>query len=141
MDLYSPTIKELSKNPPNFGENGNADHIVKAYNSYCGDKFRVQLVGGETLSEVMFDGHGCAVSKASCAILTEIVGGKSWEQVGQMCDRVVSYLSNEGESIDGLDARLKDFVVVRKYPGRLDCAILAWRELGAYARQMIEQGS
>lgn len=137
MDLYSAEIKRLNATPPNFALSDEADHVVKAYNTFCGDKFRIFISENDRIEEVLFHGYGCAVSKASSAIATEYLKGKSWSEVVDDCKQVVDFLSGEDREIDAIDPRLKDFAVVRKYPGRFECAALVWREVGKYAQQIL----
>ena len=139
MDLYSPTILQLSKSAPRYGQKEDADHEVRAYNTFCGDKFKVRLDANGVVEDAMFEGYGCSVSKASCAILTESIIGKNWTEVRSMCDAVIDYLEGNSDSIDAVDPRLTDFAVVRKYPGRFDCAALAWQEMRKFVEEFMSQ--
>ena len=140
MDLYNRTILDLNSNPPNFSARDDAQHEVKAYNSYCGDKFKLLLDYPTRAEAISFTGHGCAVSKASAAILTECVLGKSWQEIHDICVTVLEYLKSGVSDITGIDqkiadidARLESFSVVSKYPGRYDCAALCWEEMRKYS--------
>ena len=140
MDLYNRTILDLNSNPPNFSARENAQHEVKAYNSYCGDKFKLLLDYPAKAEAISFTGHGCAISKASAAILTECVPGKSWQEIHDLCVAVLDYLRSGDSDVTGIDqkiadidARLESFSVVNKYPGRYDCAALCWEEMRKYS--------
>jgi len=146
MDLYNKIILDLNNNPPNFAQRVDAQHEVKAYNSYCGDKYKVHLDFVNQAEAISFSGYGCAVSKASTAILTECVRGKSWQEIHDICVSVLDFLSRSDTDIQGtaseitdIDVRLESFAVVHKYPGRYDCAALSWEEMRKYARKELGQ--
>ncbi len=133
MDLYSPVIKQLNASPANFGELESPDHEVKAINNFCGDKFIVRINYDGSVSEVSFNGYGCAVSKASADILSDSIKGLNWDEISDLCKSVLNFL--DGKSPLGeLDSRLEGFSVVSKYPGRYECAALAWKEMYRHAR-------
>ncbi len=140
MDLYDKTILDLNSNPPNFVDREDAQHVVKAYNAYCGDKFKVNLDFDKRAGEISFMGYGCAVSKASTAVMTECLREKSWVQIVDICVTVLDFLNGGGDganstnhAIKHIDIRLESFAVVHKYPGRYDCAALCWEEMRKYA--------
>ena len=139
MDLYSDQIKQLNAAPPNYEKRDHADHSIKAFNSYCGDKFTVFVDSSDRIATAVFHGYGCAVSKASAAILTEYLPGKSWTEVNVGCQKVLDFLAGNTGEIDMVDVRLEDFAVVKNYPGRFECAALVWREVGAYAQQIVTE--
>lgn len=140
MDLYSKVILELSKYPPNYAEREDARHEIKAFNSYCGDKFKVQLDYDVLVKVVSFTGYGCAVSKASAAILTECAKGKSWQEMHDICVKVLDFLNGGEINIADVDERLDSFSVVRNYPGRFECAALCWQEMRKYSSLQMKDG-
>jgi nitrogen fixation protein NifU and related proteins len=140
MDLYSKVILELSKYPPNYSEREDAKHEIKAFNSYCGDKFKVQLDYDVQAKAVSFMGYGCAVSKASAAILTECAKEKTWRELHDICVKVLDFLNGEEADIADVDERLDSFSVVRNYPGRYECAALCWEEMRKYSSIQMNEG-
>ena len=145
MDLYSKTILNLNSKPPNYGAREDAQHEVKAYNAYCGDKYKLHLDYEACAEEISFTGYGCAVSKASTAILTECMKERSWQEIHDICVVVLDFLrgsnvDNEGlgDKVAEIDARLESFAVVRKYPGRYECAALCWEEMLQYSLKQID---
>lgn len=133
MDLYSPVIKQLNASPANFGELEGADHEVRAINNFCGDKFIVRISYEGKVTDVFFNGYGCAVSKASADILSDNIKGLDWNEITQLCKSVLDFLDGKSRLGD-LDKRLESFSVVSKYPGRYECAALAWKEMYEHAR-------
>ncbi len=106
MDLYSPVILELNSSATNYVKDSDASHQVKAYNTFCGDKFVISFNQDGTLEDVTFHGYGCAVSKASTALMTEIIGGKALHEVTQICRKVLAYL--EGENDEALAKKKRE---------------------------------
>ena len=76
-DLYREEILSHYKRPRNWGELPGADLEFEDFNPLCGDELKVQLKVGEdeTISEVRFSGHGCAISQASASMASEEVVG------------------------------------------------------------------
>ena len=77
-DLYRDVIVDHNRHPRNFREIPDADHRADGFNPLCGDKLTVfvKLDGGR-ISDVSFNGSGCAISIASASLLTESVKGKT----------------------------------------------------------------
>jgi nitrogen fixation NifU-like protein len=80
--LYRETILDHYRNPRNKGTLDPADYSHEDQNPLCGDEVRVDLrVTDGLVSEVRFDGRGCAISQASASILTEMVEGRPLDEV------------------------------------------------------------
>jgi nitrogen fixation protein NifU and related proteins len=76
-DLYRQQILEHYKQPHNWGELEDADLEFEDFNPLCGDELKVQLKVGEdqTITDVRFSGHGCAISQASASMASDEVIG------------------------------------------------------------------
>ncbi len=75
-------ILDHYKNPRNYGIIEDADASYEEGIPSCGDVLRidVKLKGGR-VEDVRFSGKGCAISQASCSILTENVRGKTVDEI------------------------------------------------------------
>jgi nitrogen fixation protein NifU and related proteins len=82
-DLYREYILEHYKRPHNWRELDDADMEFEDTNPLCGDQLRVQLKLDDDgrVSEVGFQGHGCAISQASASMLSDELAGKSVEEL------------------------------------------------------------
>jgi nitrogen fixation NifU-like protein len=82
-DLYREYILEHYKRPHNWRELEEADMEFEDSNPLCGDQLRVQLKLGEDgrVSEVGFQGHGCAISQAAASMLSDELGGKNVDEL------------------------------------------------------------
>jgi len=133
-DLYQEVILEHNKNPRNFREIPDADKTADGNNPLCGDALRVYVeMDGETVKDVSFKGSGCAISKASASMMTQVVKGKSKEDAEILFDEfhrmVLGELDEEGE--ENHLGKLKIFAGVREFPARVKCASLSWHTLNA----------
>lgn len=77
-NLYREQILDHYKHPRNFGKLKNANASANDNIISCGDQLAIELVVKKgTLTEIMFQGQGCAISMASASMLTELVKGKT----------------------------------------------------------------
>jgi nitrogen fixation protein NifU and related proteins len=85
--LYREVILDHYKNPRGHGVMEDADADAEGMNPLCGDEVTIYVRFGEdsdTIDEVKFSGRGCAISQAATSMLTEIVVGRSAEDVARM---------------------------------------------------------
>jgi nitrogen fixation NifU-like protein len=83
-DLYRDFILEHYKRPRNFGELESPDLDAHEFNPLCGDELGVQIrVEDGRISDLRFNGHGCAISQASASIASE-------ELIGMEVDRAAA---------------------------------------------------
>ncbi|MGD1211395.1 MAG: Fe-S cluster assembly sulfur transfer protein SufU [Candidatus Acidiferrales bacterium] len=132
-DLYQDVILEHSKAPRNYRELVAANHKAEGYNPLCGDRFTVYLdMEGDSIRDISFQGSGCAISKASASMMTQIVKGKTKAEAEQLFDRfhklVTGHAPANGEAELG---KLAVFSGVSEFPVRVKCATLAWHTLHA----------
>lgn len=85
-DLYREHILDHYKSPRNYGELDPHDARAEGQNPLCGDEvtITVNFNGGDTIEAVRFQGRGCTISQAATSMLTELVQGKSAEQVAAL---------------------------------------------------------
>ena len=81
--LYREYILEHYKHPHNHGSLERADMEAHDFNPLCGDEltFQIALDDEGKVSEVAFDGHGCAISQASASMLSDELRGMSTEEL------------------------------------------------------------
>ncbi len=133
-ELYQETILEHNKNPRNFREIEGADRTADGNNPLCGDALRVYVdLEGDIVKDVSFKGSGCAISKASASMMTQVVKGKSKEEAemifGEFHRMVTGGLDIEAE--ENHLGKLKIFAGVLEFPARVKCASLSWHTLHA----------
>ena len=76
--LYQEVILDHSKKPRNFHALDPCSHSAAGHNPLCGDNLKIFVrLEGERITEVSFVGDGCAISKASASLMTEMAKGKT----------------------------------------------------------------
>jgi nitrogen fixation NifU-like protein len=135
--LYEHLILEHNKHPQHYGALESATAGVDAYNPLCGDTFKLHLqLENQTFSAITFEGNGCAISKASASMLTEILQGKTVEAFRILYQAFHSMLQEPTDA--PVDERrlgsLAAFAGVRAFPMRIKCAILPWRALDDFLK-------
>ncbi len=131
-DLYQEIIVDHNRSPRNFGELDDADCMIEGYNPLCGDKLNLYLKfdADDHISDVRFDGSGCAISVASASLMTEAMKGKSRAEAETLFNEFHELLTAKElpGDIDKFD-KLAALAGVRDYPTRIKCAILCWHTL------------
>jgi nitrogen fixation NifU-like protein len=85
--LYREYILEHYKHPHNWHpplpELERVDLEAHDLNPLCGDELRVQMRLDDEghVSEVLFSGHGCAISQASASMVSDEIRGKTVEEL------------------------------------------------------------
>jgi nitrogen fixation NifU-like protein len=77
--LYREYILEHYKRPHHHGSLDRHDMEAHDLNPLCGDEITFQIALGDDgkVSDVAFDGHGCAISQASASMLSDELIGKT----------------------------------------------------------------
>lgn len=114
MSMYREIIIDHYKNPHNFGEIKNASAAADKNNPLCGDQIKVtvRLDKNKKIQDIKFSGTGCSISRAGGSILTDIVKGKTINQLKKYSD----------------ESFLKD-MAVPIMPARQKCALLGLETL------------
>ncbi len=136
-DLYQEILLEHNRRPRNYRTLDDATHQADGYNPLCGDQISLQLKvgakqGAEQVADVAFQGHGCAISRASASLLTQAVKGASPADAMAMFDEFHRMLTEPDAEVDyDLLGDLEMLGGVIAYPTRIKCAILPWHTLKA----------
>lgn len=79
-------ILDHYENPRNYGPMPQPTITHQGTNAGCGDQItlHLKLDESEHISAITFEGQGCTISLAGASILTEMVIGKSLDEVLQM---------------------------------------------------------
>ena len=130
-ELYQEVILDHNRRPRNFRTLDNATHSAEGYNPLCGDRVKVMVkVEDGVVTDVAFQGSGCAISKASASLMTEAVRGKPVDEVERMFTEFRDMTGGrEGGKTGSLPSKLSVLSGVRRFPMRVKCATLAWHAL------------
>ncbi|MGO8758121.1 MAG: Fe-S cluster assembly sulfur transfer protein SufU [Terracidiphilus sp.] len=129
-DLYQEVILEHSKAPRNFRKPADADQHAEGYNPLCGDRCTVYInMDGDAIRDVAFQGSGCAISRASASMMTQILKGKTRAEAVKLFEEFHDLVTGKQEVKPADLGKLTVFSGVSKYPARVKCATLAWHTL------------
>ena len=132
-DLYQEVIIDHNRSPRNFGKLENPTQVAEGYNPLCGDKLNLYLTTEDDLiTDVSFDGSGCAISVASASLMTDSLKGKTIEEAEQLFesfhDLIMEEETPDQEQMQSL-GKLVALAGVKEYPTRVKCATLCWHTL------------
>jgi len=118
--------------PHNYHAMADASRQAEGYNPLCGDQVTVYLkLDGDKIKEISFQGKGCAISKASASVMTEVIKDKTQAESQALFETFHRLI--KGEETPGVDeaalGKLAAFSGVHEFPTRVKCAILAWHTL------------
>jgi nitrogen fixation NifU-like protein len=131
-DLYRDVILDHNRRPRNFGGLEPADASVEGFNPMCGDRLTVRLkLDGGKISDIRFEGQGCAISTASASLMTEAVKGSTRAEALKLFERVHQMLTDDAAPPADELGKLAALSGVRAYPARVKCASLCWHTLAS----------
>jgi nitrogen fixation NifU-like protein len=131
-EIYTEIIMEHNQSKHNKGELEHADHSIRGHNPNCGDDITLHLIIEDGfISDMKYNGVGCAISEASTSIMIDLLKGESVELakekvklfIGMIKDEVPDEVAEE----ELLDASILSNI--KTMPARVKCAVLAWHAL------------
>jgi len=110
---YREYILDHYRNPRNYGKLDEPSVHSEDTNPLCGDQLAMDLlVEDDHVTEVRFRGRGCAISQAAASMLSEMIEGKTVEEVIQL---------GKDDVLEALGVPIS--------PARTKCAFLSLRVL------------
>jgi nitrogen fixation NifU-like protein len=105
---YNQIVIEHLKHPRNMGEMESPDGVGEAQNPVCGDTMRLFIkVETDRITDAKFLTFGCGAAIASSSMTTEMIKGKTIEEVLRISDWMIA------EALGGLP------------PTKVHCSVLA----------------
>ncbi len=145
-ELYQEIILDHGKNPRNLKKSDNFNKDAKGHNPLCGDKVHVFLKVDENnkISDIAFEGSGCAISMASASIMTDLMKEKKEIEVKELVDDFLDMIKKNPELKSKIleeneKTKLMSLSGVKKYPMRVKCATMAWHTLTAAMKNSNEE--
>jgi nitrogen fixation NifU-like protein len=83
-DFYREEILEHYTHPHNYGTLEKPDISHEENNPLCGDRIRFDIQldeDGQKVKDVRFSAVGCAISKASASMLTDLIVGLTLDEI------------------------------------------------------------
>lgn len=88
-DIYREILLQHARHPKRVGELADATGTGKCLNPLCGDKISVSLiVENNIISAIKIQPSGCSISLASASLMTDLVEGKTVDDVKKIIDSV-----------------------------------------------------
>ncbi len=127
-DIYRETILDHNQIPRNKGTLPNPTASVGLLNPTCGDQIRLDVVVADgKITDIRFDGQGCAISMASASMMTEAVKGHSVAEGLALARSFKAFLTGRPSEEDL--GELSALEGVSQFPSRVKCATLAHNAL------------
>ena len=133
-NLYQQAVLDHNRKPRNFRRLPDPDGTAEGYNPLCGDLINVDVkMDGEVIREIAFEGGGCAISKASASMMTEVVKGMTRDEAREFFDSFRTAITEGVDFFEAIDklGKLAALTGVSEFPARVKCAVLAWYTLRA----------
>jgi nitrogen fixation NifU-like protein len=139
-DLYRDVIVDHNRKPRNFRPMPDADCHAEGFNPLCGDRLTIYVrLDGDVISDVSFQGSGCAISVASASLLTESVKGRPIAEAERLFGTMHAMLTRDDADVDVASlGKLGALSGVRAFPARVKCASLCWHTLDAALHRQTE---
>jgi nitrogen fixation NifU-like protein len=126
-------IRDHHRNPRNSERLESPDIVADAVNPFCGDEIHLQfnIDGNGRVSDVGYEGVGCAICRASGSMLSKEIKGHTLEEA----EEISTLFQDMMKGVEPTDEQaqllgdLTSMVGVLAFPIRIKCALLAWTAL------------
>jgi nitrogen fixation protein NifU and related proteins len=128
--LYQEMILDHYRRPRNKGTLEKPDASVEMKNPLCGDEITLQVAfDGDSVCDLRFSGRGCSISQASASMMTQLVKGKSPEEIDVIRKEFRDLMLGNAAADESQLGSLRALSGVARFPARVKCALLAWNAL------------
>jgi nitrogen fixation NifU-like protein len=128
--LYQEMILDHYRRPRNKGTLEKPDVSVEMKNPDCGDEIELQVAfDRDCVCDLRFSSRGCSISQASASMMTQLVKGKTTEEIDAIRKQFRELMLGQAPADDAKLGSLRALSGVAKFPGRVKCALLAWNAL------------
>lgn len=127
--IYTDVIMEHSTATYNKHKLQDATNSEHGHNPSCGDDITLEIKkDGDTITDLAFTGHGCAISQASTSIMIDLLKGKKVEQATKLISIFIRMIKRENVSEEELNEleEAQALKNISNMPARVKCAELAW---------------
>ena len=113
--LYQELILDHYRRPRNKGKLDAPTSQANLRNPLCGDEVDVQVeLRDGRVADVRFGGHGCSISQASASMMTELVKGKTPDEVHQLGEKFAAMDERHGNP-RGVLIDVQQFIAIQQH--------------------------
>ena len=129
--LYQEVILDHYRRPRNRGTIAEPSGTASLRNPLCGDEVDVQVAMHDgKVADVKFGGRGCSISQASASMMTELVKGRTPDEVHALGERFAEMIRGDAEAAkDQALGQARALSGVSRFPTRVRCALIAWEAM------------
>lgn len=131
--LYTPALLEHVSHPDHNMELACPTHSQRGENPSCGDDITVSLVLNDAgvIEDIAWQGTGCAVSKGSADIMSDLLIGVTVEEARELSALFGKMVRGEELTEDEREELDEAYSLnsISHMPARVKCAELAWRTM------------
>ena len=129
--LYQEVILDHYRRPRNRGTLAEPTGTASLRNPLCGDEVDVQVALHDgKVADVKFGGRGCSISQASASMMTELVKGRTADEVHALGERFAEMIRGDAEAAkDQALGQARALSGVSRFPTRVRCALIAWEAM------------
>ncbi len=125
-DLYQSVILDHNRRPRNYSVLPTANRVGSGNNPMCGDQITVYVkLDGDRITDISFQGSGCAISKASTSLMTVNLKGKTIAEAEAIYGGLHKMVTT-GQVAEEDMSDLAALAGVHQFPARIKCATLGW---------------
>src|SRR6476619_7577584 len=100
--LDQEMILDHYRRPRNKGALEKADASVEMKNPLCGDEITLQVAfEGDSVCDLRFSGRGCSISQASASMMTQLIKGKTSEEIEAIRKQFRELMLGDASAADG----------------------------------------
>jgi nitrogen fixation protein NifU and related proteins len=131
-ELYQQLIIDHSQRPHNFCILDKPSYTKEGFNPLCGDKINIYVKEKDgIITDISFQGSGCAISTASTSLMSDLVKGKSIEEIFELFNEFQTLITTGEIKNNNKLGKLIALAGVSEFPMRIKCATLPWHTLKA----------
>ena len=129
--LYQEVILDHYRRPRNRGTLADPTGTASLRNPLCGDEVDVHVALHDgKVADVKFGGRGCSISQASASMMTELVKGRTPDEVHALGERFAKMIRGDAEAAkDQALGQARALSGVSRFPTRVRCALIAWEAM------------
>ena len=130
--IYTDVIMEQSTATYNKHKIENATASEHGHNPSCGDDITLEIImDGDTIKDLAFTGHGCAISQASTSIMIDLIKGKTKEEAINLINIFIKMIKRESVAEEDLEKleEARALQNISNMPARVKCVLLAWHTM------------